>query len=249
MFGQNEKFFIEDPKASFWIGLAAGVAVMCTVGFIILLVNFFSDDNTLAKNANTEQLGDAGDTLVAGDQAPTAPTAPSGPVDIKISEQDQMIGNPNAKITVVEFSDFQCPFCERFHPTAERVLDEYGDKVRWVFKHFPLDSIHPNARPAAMASECAGEQGKFWEFADELFTNQSLLGDSYYRELAGTLGLNTGKFNECLDSNKYADKVNNDYQAGVAAGVRGTPASFINGQMINGAQPYEVVKAAIDSLL
>lgn len=92
--------------------------------------------------------------------------------DIQITDQDHVIGGVNAKVAIVEFSDFQCPFCQRFHPTMQRVLQEYGDDVKWVYRHFPLDSIHPRARPSAAASECAAEQDKFWEFMNALFANQ-----------------------------------------------------------------------------
>jgi len=243
MFGK-EKFFIQEPRASFFAGFAAGIGVFALIGFIILLVNYFGDGSSI-KNISSKKTTttntENGDTVLQG---------PSGPVDIKVTDDDHIQGDlDKAKITIVEFSDFQCPFCQSFHPTLEKIVSEYGNDVAWVYKHFPLDSIHPNARPAAEASECAAEQDKFWEFAGKLFENQSRLGTDYYKELASELGLNTKKFNSCVDSGKYKDKVESDYQEGVAAGVRGTPGSFINGQPLNGAQPYETVKAAIDSLL
>ena len=251
MLGNSDKFFIQDPKMSFYVGAAAGIALFTTIGFIIMLFNFLGDGDGGSRIA-----GSGSNNNIAAAPSPSAPTpsAPSpspsgGVVDVQLTDADHVRGNPNAPITIVEFSDFECPFCQRFHPTVQQALDEYGDDVRWVYKHFPLDSIHPQARPAANAAECAGEQGKFWEFGDELFVNQSRLGDSYYKELARELGLNGSQFDSCVDGNKYADKVNADYQAGLAAGVQGTPASFINGRMISGAQPYSAVKAAIDSLL
>jgi len=162
-------------------------------------------------------------------------------------------GADKAVITIVEYSDFECPFCSRFHPTLQQAMTEYEGKIRWVYRHFPL-SFHPQARPAALASECAAEQGKFWEYADKLFENQTQLSDTYYTQLAGELGLNTNQFKDCYDSEEYASRVDSDQAGGAQAGISGTPGSFIIGedgsiQEIRGAQPYSAVKAAIDALL
>lgn len=246
MLGDGQNFFIQNPKSSFIIGAAAGIGIFTTIGFIILLLNFFGDgEGSSKKSANS-----GSNNPVAAAPTPNAPApAPTGPVDVAVTDADYIKGNPDAKVTIVEFSDFQCPFCQRFHPTVQQALDEYGDDVRWVYKHFPLDSIHPEARPAANAAECAGEQGKFWEFGDQLFVNQARLGTAYYKSLAVELGIGGSKFDSCVDDNKYADKVNSDYQQGLAAGVQGTPASFINGRLVSGAQPYSAIKSAIDSAL
>ena len=121
--------------------------------------------------------------------------------------------------------------------------------MRWVYKHFPLDSIHPQARPAAEASECAGEQGKFWEFTDGLYENQSRLGETLYQELAQNLGLNLSQFKECLKERRYQQKVEKDYQEGIKKGVRGTPGSFLNGKEIPGAVPYQYLESLIEEVL
>lgn len=165
------------------------------------------------------------------------------------SEEDHIRGNPEAPITIIEFSDFQCPFCKKFHPTMKQVLENYPDQVRWVYRHFPLDSIHSEARPAAEASECAAEQGKFWEFSDALFDNQEKLSQALYTELAQDLGFDMEQFNDCLSSRKYKDRVEANLQEGIKAGVKGTPGSFINGEEIPGAVPYEYLKAAIEKAL
>lgn len=172
--------------------------------------------------------------------------------EFTITKEDHIKGNPKAPVTIVEFSDFQCPFCQRFHSTVEQALKDYPDKVRWVYKHFPLDQIHPQARPAAEASECAWEQkgnDGFWQFADAIYENQERLGKSLYQELAEKLGLNMEQFINCLSSRKYEDKVEADYQEGIKAGVRGTPGSFVNGELISGAVPYETLKEAIEKAL
>lgn len=166
-----------------------------------------------------------------------------------VTENDHVRGNPDAPVTIVEFSDFECPFCLRFHPVVKRILEEYPNEVRWVYRHFPLDSIHNQARPAAEASECASEQGKFWEFADGLFENQERLGDSLYRELAQDLDLDMNQFDSCVFSGKYADKVEANYREGLSVGIRGTPGGFVNDQVLSGALPYEQLKALIDNQL
>ena len=172
--------------------------------------------------------------------------------ELKIEESDHIRGNPSAPVTIVEFSDFQCPFCVRFHPTLQQILLDYSNDVRWVYKHFPLDSIHEQARPAAEASECAWEQKGnkgFWQFSDGLFENQSRLGESLYRELAQDLALDMDKFENCFSSRKYKDKVEADYQEGIELGVRGTPGSFINGELISGAVPYGTLKAVVEQAI
>lgn len=172
--------------------------------------------------------------------------------EFTISKKDHIRGNYQAPVTIVEFSDFQCPFCRQFHPTMKQLLAEYPDKVRWVYKHFPLDQIHPNARPAAEASECVFEQkgdDGFWQFSDNLLENQERLGESLYKELAKKLGLDMKQFNNCLSSRKYKDKVEADYQEGIKVGVQGTPGSFVNGEPLAGAVPYETLKAAVEKAL
>jgi protein-disulfide isomerase len=130
-----------------------------------------------------------------------------------------------------------------------KILSDYKGKVRLVYKHFPL-GFHPNAQKAAEASECADEQGKFWEYHDKLFENQANgLSIDKFKQWAKDLGLDTNKFNDCLDSGKYAQKVQADYQEGAQKGVDGTPATFINGKLITGALPYESFKQRIDGLL
>jgi protein-disulfide isomerase len=183
----------------------------------------------------------------AGIVNPTpAPVANNGKVDFTITENDHIRGNPDAQITLVEFSDLQCPFCKQFHPTVQRAMQEYGDSIRWVYKHYPLDQglnpLHPQARPAAEASECVweqeGEEG-FWDFVDAVFDQQERLGSAFYREVAQQIGINLAQFDTCVAERKYQDKVEQDYQQGVQAGVTGTPGSFVNGIPVKGALPYD----------
>jgi protein-disulfide isomerase len=157
-------------------------------------------------------------------------------------------GPESAPVTIVEFSDFQCPFCSRAKGTVDEVVKTYGDKVRLVFRHFPL-SFHQDAPKAAEASACAADQNKFWEFHDKLFSNQAALKVDDLKKAAADLGLDTARFNECLDSGKKAELVKKDQTAGEKAGVTGTPAFFINGIALSGAVPAEEFKAIIDSEL
>jgi protein-disulfide isomerase len=157
-------------------------------------------------------------------------------------------GPANAPIEMIEFSDFQCPFCQRANPTVQQVMSTYGDRVRLVYRHYPLPN-HPNAEPAAEAASCAAEQGKFWPYYDKLFANQSRLQDADLKQHASDLGLDTGKFNACVDTHKFKSLVDADLRAGVDAGVNGTPAFFINGRMLSGAQPFSEFKRIIDEEL
>jgi protein-disulfide isomerase len=159
------------------------------------------------------------------------------------------MGPADAPVTIVEFSDFQCPYCSRVLPTLEKVNEEYGDRVRIVFRQFPLLNIHPQAQKAAEASLCAFDQEKFWEMHDAMFADQKSLSVDQLKAKAVTLGLDAAVFDECLDSNKYADQVEEDLRAGSRMGVTGTPAVFINGRFLSGAQPFEAFAAIIDKEL
>jgi len=157
-------------------------------------------------------------------------------------------GPANAPIEMVEFSDFQCPFCLRADPTVRQVMATYGDRIRLVYRHYPLPN-HPNARPAAEASACAGEQGKFWPYHDRLFTNQGRLQDADLKQHAVEIGLDAAKFNACVEGRSTKARVDEDIRAGEDAGVNGTPAFFINGRSLSGAQPFEAFKRIIDEEL
>jgi protein-disulfide isomerase len=157
-------------------------------------------------------------------------------------------GPEKAPVTIVEFSDFQCPFCSRAASTVEQVLENYPGKVRVVFRHFPLE-FHKQAPKAAEAAICAQDQGKFWEYHDTLFKNQEKLMPDDLKQHAQSIGLDSAKFEECLNSGKHAELVKKDMAAGQKAGVTGTPAFFINGMMISGAQPIDEFKRLIDAEL
>jgi protein-disulfide isomerase len=158
-------------------------------------------------------------------------------------------GPANAAITLVEFSDFECPFCARETPVLKQIEDAYAGKVRRVFRQFPIAEIHPRARKAAEASLCANEQGRFWEMHGTLFEQPSALELTDLYKKAERLGLKTDSFKDCLESSRYAGQVENDLREGIQAGVTGTPAMFINGRIVTGARPYADLAGIIDAEL
>jgi len=180
-----------------------------------------------------------------------------------VTNDDHIRGNPEAKVIVVEYSDTQCPFCKNFHNTMNQISTEYGKDgdVAWVYRHFPLDSLHKKARKEAEATECAADLGgndAFWKYLDEIFIrtgSNDKLDVAELPKIAKDIGLDEAKFMSCLDSGKFAKEVEAQYQSGIEAGVGGTPYSFVvlkgteTVVPINGAQPYNVVKQVIDSLI
>ena len=167
-------------------------------------------------------------------------------------DDDPFLGNPDAPVVMVEFSDFECPFCGRFwQQTLPQIREQYikTGKVRFVYRDFPISSIHSNAQKASEAGECADEQGKFWEYHDLIFSRQDQMSAANYKRWAAELKLDTARFNACLDGGKYADEVAKDFSDGQAAGVSGTPTFVINGQRIVGALPFEQFKTVLDAAL
>jgi protein-disulfide isomerase len=169
--------------------------------------------------------------------------------DVPLSDTDPSLGSARAPVTLIEFSDFQCPFCLRVAPTLKRIRQTYGDKVRIVWKDFPLTQIHPQAFKAGEAGHCAAEQGKFWEYHDQLFGNQQALMPDDLKKYAAASGMDAARFNACLDTSKHAELVRDGVAQGTRLGVNSTPTVFVNGRRVSGAQPYEVFTAVIDEEL
>src|SRR5687767_11698525 len=170
-------------------------------------------------------------------------------VSVAVAASNPTQGSSSAPVTLIEFSDYQCPFCQRVEPTLKRLRAAYGDKLRIVWKDFPLTQIHPQAFKAGEAAHCAGDQGKFWEYHDRLFANQQALQPADLKKHAADLGLDAAAFGTCLDSSKHGERVRDGVSQGTALGVNSTPTTFINGRRLSGAQPYEVFVAAIDEEL
>lgn len=237
--------------------LLASIVMAFVVGILWQKVNSL-EKGTLPTRALGEQVGDTVDNDV--------PPPDAGPEQGKLSEEqvaniatidsdDHIRGSSNAKVFLIEYSDYECPFCSKFHETAKQVLDEYGDDVAWVYRHYPLDQIHSKARPAAIASECVAEAGgndAFWRFTDAVFADQTSLDD--LEALASTVGVGGSSFTSCLESEKYDERVSTDLTEGTNAGVRGTPGNFIVNQngdawFIPGAYPFEQIQPMIDEAL
>lgn len=192
---------------------------------------------------------------------PSVPTAdvpeapPAGDVKPVDPQVDHIRGNPAASISVIEYSDFECPFCARNHPTMQQIVDTYGDDVNWVYRHFPL-SFHPNAQKAAEASECAAElkgNDSFWKMADMIMEKGA--DNTQLESYASAIGLNAAKFKDCLESGRMAARIQSDMTEGSASGVNGTPGNIVlkNGtkesKMVSGAQPFSAFQAVIDAML
>jgi protein-disulfide isomerase len=212
----------------------------------------------LEKGPTTTVTGTAATTANSGSAPPATSTA--GEVE-EVTKDDHVKGDRNARIALIEYSDLECPFCKRFHPTAQQAVDEYDGQVMWVYRHFPLDAIHSKADKEAEAIECAGKlagNDGFWALTDKIFevtpANNGLDLDTL-PDLASQVGLNRTAFQSCLDSGEFANHVEADYQGGLKAGVTGTPGNILldtktgETQLIPGAVPYPQLKQAIDAML
>ena len=220
------------------VGLAAWAGVACRSA---------DDSDTSARIAALEERVAALEQgRPAGRRAEARP-APGGAARLRV-EGAPSRGPESAPVTVVEFTDFECPYCLRAQPSIERLRAEYPDSVRVVFKHFPL-SFHKRAINAHRAALAAGEQGKFWEMHDRIFENPRALDAETMREHARALGLDEARFEQSFASDRLAEQIDRDVAEGRAAGVRGTPAFFINGRLLSGAQPFDRFKEMVDEEL
>lgn len=230
--------------------LVASIGLAFVVGLLWQKVqNLEGGGNT---RVSTTQTG-------AGSQNP--PSFGSADKVDKLREDDHVRGDRNARILLFEYSDLECPFCKRFHPTAQQIVDEYEGQVAWVYRHFPLDQIHSKADKEAEAIECANELGgetAFWALTDKIFEvtpSNNGLDLATLPDLAEQVGLNRTAFQTCLDSGKYAQHVEDDYQGGIKAGVTGTPGNILldtksgKTKLIPGALPFENFKEEIDTML
>ncbi len=204
---------------------------------------------TLANSYMTFKLYSKFDSLGGGNNNGQPVNQPS---KVQVSaEEDAVKGSKNAPVTIIEFSDYQCPFCAKFYlETFPQIEESYikTGKVKFVYRDFPL-GFHQFAQKAAEASECADEQGKFWEYQDKIFKNQQVLDIANLKQYAKDLGLDAAKFNDCLDSGKMASEVQKDLKDGQSYGVDGTPAFFINDIFVGGAQPFSVFQQVIEQAL
>lgn len=203
--------------------------------------------------------------LISGAIVLTRPSAPSQVAVASTnsaalrppSAQDHIVGSPNAPVVIVEYADYQCPFCSMIYPTIKKIVDGSHGQVAWVFRNFPLSSIHPQADPAAQAAECiAGELGNaaFWKFNDAIYTDQSNMTPQHYQDLAVKFGADPTKFAQCVSQKQYDSRITADTAEAVQLGAEGTPYTVVigrNGQSaaFSGALPYEQVNAVVQSIL
>lgn len=194
---------------------------------------------------------DAGASLSSSPEEAVAQSTPQKVTRYDVPEDDDpSFGPQNAPITIIEFSDFECPFCTKWHQEVwPRIQEAYSDQVRLVYRDFPLISIHSNAASAAEAANCAGEQDAYWEYHDKLFSGQYGLGSDAYQRYASDMGLNKAAFEECLESRRFQDEVEADYNYARNLGISSTPTFFINGIPLIGAQPFEVFQDVIEKEL
>ncbi len=241
------------PKLTFIMGIVSGVAIVSLTGFVLAASYSLSGQSIGSRSAT----GVIAQTPPS--PSPTSldnePSAPPAKVNVTIKNDDYIRGSKNAQVTLVEYSDAECPFSKRFHPNMQKLLQEFPGKVRWVYRHFPL-SFHANAQKKAEASECAGKLGgndKFWTYTDKMLERTAADGTGLALAdlvpLAKELGLNESKFKTCLDSGEFTARVQTDIAEGTAFGVKGTPTTFVNGETVRGAVPYDQLKQVVESLL
>lgn len=229
-----------------------------TVVVIILVIMAFGM-GVMWQKLNQYQTG--GSLAGVGTNQPTPAQPAPGEVAVEagevepVSKDDFVKGKRDARIALIEYSDLECPFCQQFHATAQKLVDDYDGKLMWVYRHYPL-SFHPQAEPRAIGAECAakiGGQDKFWEYADYIFSQASFTGTP--TDAATKVGIDKGKFEECIKDPKMKENVTNDFNSGNKAGVTGTPGNIIldtktgNKKLIPGALPAEQLKPIIDEML
>lgn len=244
-----------NSKTSFWLGFVVSILVLGTIGFVIMLVLFLKGNVSLPSSTDSATDKTAVDNKAAGDEY----TEPAGTV-AKVTDRDHSRGPADAQITLIEYSDFECPFCKKFHATMKEVFDAYPGKIKWVYRHYPL-SFHANAGKEAEAAECAYELGgheKFWQYSDKIYERTTSNGTGFaladLPKLAAELGLNKSAFETCLNSGKYASYVAKSLQEGQTAGVQGTPGTIIisskgESRLVKGALPLNMMKDLVDKAL
>ena len=232
------------------------ILVVLLVVSAFFIGSLYTKVQYLEKNSGSPAQS-AAQAAPQGNQA--AAQAPSGKIK-DVSSDERVRGNKNAKVTLVEYSDFECPFCKSFHPTMQQLMKTYGDKIRWVYRDYPLP-FHQNAQKEAEAGRCIAELGgndAFWKYADAIFERTTANGTGFALDklgpLAAEIGVNQTKFQQCLDSGKYTQAVKDQITEGGTGGVNGTPSTFVvdtngNTKLVVGAQPIDAFKTVIDQAL
>lgn len=265
---------IASIKKGDWLYMITGAILILSLVNTFSIMGLGNQINSLqgaivlpaANGGGANNGGTVNEAAPLGGVQPPAP-APQQPNAAEMVDDDAFLGPADAKVTVVEFSDFECPFCAAAAGTHEALIAQFKSrdpsweaavpklkglaaqgKIKFVYRDFPLGG-HSFAQKAAEATECAAEQGKFWEMHDAIFENQEAIDVTSLKQYAGGLGLNQVQFDECLDSGKMAEEVRKDLSDGQRFGVNGTPAFFVNGTVISGAQPFSVFEQVIEAEL
>lgn len=242
------------PKLTFWFGILAAISVLSSVGFFLLLSKTLEGSASTVKGAATKNTNAAPTAGAPSQPSAPAPVIPTGSVALDSLRNIRGKGD----LTIVEYSDTECPFCKRFHSTMQQTLQQYDGKVRWAYKHSPIESLHSKAPREAQATECAAEQKKFWEYTDELFVrtpSNDGLEDSELFAIADAVGLDRKKFDACVEAGGAKDIIAADSAEGQKYGLEGTPYSLVVDKtgkivnVINGAQSFATVKSVLDQAL
>lgn len=239
-------------------GIGVPVAIVIAGALIAGAIYFGNTGtSTIAGSKDTNEAQEVKNVEQPQENKEAAPENTIGDIRL-VGDRDHIRGPEDAKVTIIEYSDIECPFCKKFHPTMTKLMEEYPNDVRWVWRHLPLERLHPNARVAALATECAGEQGKFWETLDymleEVEDSQQFKKENLPQLVEDAGVTNSSQFSDCLEEGKYNDKIESDMADASKAGGRGTPYSIIIGpngekEPIPGAQPFESVKTAVEKYL
>lgn len=247
--------FIVGLSLGYIIGERMTLSTIQTVSSAAAEIAVSNAEDEIASSLESVLLGlagaDAGSAPAQAAAEPAGGAVPAGdvqrfPID---ADDDPFVGPADAPIEIIEFSDYQCPFCARFRAqTLDVILDTYPEQVKFVYRDFPLDNIHPQARDAAVAANCAGEQDLYWEMHDLLYANQNALGQGMLA-FGAQLDLDMDDYEACLDSGRYDDEIQNDFLAAAQLGVTGTPTFFINGRPLVGAQPFAAFQQIIEDEL
>lgn len=227
---------LKDLKTS-WLP-ALGILVLVNIGGMVIIF----------LKLNRLEISQTNAASISNQANPDIPGQATSPVPVKTLDSPSK-GNPNAPVTIVEFSDFECTFCKEVQPVISKLLKENNGQLRHVFRNYPISSIHPGAENAAIAGLCANEQNKFWEYHDKVFekaNDKRPLTKDILKTTASELGLERTTFDTCLDSKKYLARVQKDIRDATSYGVAGTPTFFINNRIISGNQPIEVFKEIIN---
>lgn len=222
--------------------ISIGVLVLFSQQTNTLLSQIPDPGDGVLTNAGLvqDQVGnDASFTTLPDVQIESAATSEAVPAHLLLTENSPWLGNPDAALVIVEFSDFECPFCRQASPILRQLLTRYPDDVMLVYRHFPIGAIHPMSTRAAEASQCAHDQGRFWQYHDVLFEHQGDLAESALFAIAREAGVNEAQLRDCLDSGKYTQLVQQDFNTGLELGVVGTPTFFVNGFRVAGVVPIE----------